>query len=301
MKTSILGKTNMQITRLGLGLAEVFRQQTKISDQESSHFLNSVLDQGINFLDTAPCYGVTEQIIGKTVSHRRNEYYLATKAGHVTGGYSGTEWTGKTVTDSIDRSLRDLSTDYIDLVQLHSCDIEILENSDCIESLIKAQESGKTRFIGYSGDNEAAAWAIDSGVFATLQTSFNIVDQNARLNLFQKAQSENMGIIIKRPVANGAWKAKTLPSPYATEYFERAQTMDSLGPIDSQYENPIDLTLAFVLSQKEVTTAIVGTHNLDHLKSNIQLSNSNFHLSKKTLQEMYSRFKEHKNNWIQLM
>ena len=166
MEKSFLGKTNMEITRIGLGLAEVFRQQTKISDQESSNFLNSVLDQGINFLDTAPCYGITEKIIGRTVSNRRNEYYLATKAGHVTGGYSGTEWTGKTITDSIDRSLKDLSTDYLDLVQLHSCEIDILENSDCIESLIKAQEAGKTRFIGYSGDNDAAAWAINSGIFA---------------------------------------------------------------------------------------------------------------------------------------
>ena len=301
MKKSLLGKTNMEITRIGLGLAEVFRQQTKISDQESSHFLNSVLDQGINFLDTAPCYGITEKIIGRTVANRRNEYYLATKAGHVTGGYSGIEWTGKTITDSIDRSLKDLSTDYLDLVQLHSCEIDILENSDCIESLIKAQEAGKTRFIGYSGDNDAAAWAINSGIFATLQTSFNIVDQNARLNLFEKAQSQNMGIIIKRPVANGAWQAKSLPSQYATQYFERAKIMDSIGPIDSAYENPIDLTLAFVLSHKAVTTAIVGTHNLDHLKSNIELSNSDFDLNNETLQEIYSRFKEHKNDWVQLM
>ncbi|GIS68358.1 MAG: hypothetical protein CM1200mP7_3070 [Chloroflexota bacterium] len=99
--------------------------------------------------------------------------------------------------------------------------------------------------------------------------------------MFEKAQSQNMGIIIKRPVANGAWQEKSLPSQYATQYFERAKIMDSIGPIDSAYENPIDLTLAFVLSHKAVTTAIVGTHNLDHLKSNIELSNSDFDLKKK--------------------
>ena len=119
--------------------------------------------------------------------------------------------------------------------------------------------------------------------------------------MFEKAQSQNMGIIIKRPVANGAWQAKSLPSQYATQYFERAKIMDSIGPIDSAYENPIDLTLAFVLSHKAVTTAIVGTHNLDHLKSNIELSNSDFDLNNETLQEIYSRFKEHKNDWVQLM
>ena len=239
METTDFGKTGLKITRLGLGLAEISRQERSKVVEEADRVLNAALDGGINFLDTAACYGRTEEIIGATVAHRRDEYILATKCGHTTDdGDRGTpwteheSWTGPAVSESIDRSLRRLQTDHLDIVQLHSCDVDILEHGEVIEALVQARAAGKTRFIGYSGDNAAARWAVDSGLFDTLQTSFNLVEQHARTKgLFEAAEAQGMGVIIKRPVANGAWGKARSPYSYADEYFRRAQIMERMGPL----------------------------------------------------------------------
>ena len=119
MEMRELGRTGMNVSVLGLGLAEIPRHDYAYSDVEATaRVLNNALDNGINFLDTAACYGETEEMMGRTVADRRSEYYLATKAGHVTGGASGEPWTASVIEESIDRSLERLRTDYVDLVQI---------------------------------------------------------------------------------------------------------------------------------------------------------------------------------------
>ena len=308
METTDFGKTGLKITRLGLGLAEISRQERSKIVAESDRVLNAALDGGINFLDTAACYGRTEEIIGATVAHRRDEYILATKCGHTTDdGDRGTpwteheSWTGPAVSESIDRSLRRLQTDHLDIVQLHSCDVDILERGEVIEALVKARDAGKTRFVGYSGDNAAARWAVESGLFDTLQTSFNLVEQHARTKgLFEAAETQGMGVIIKRPVANGAWGKARSPYSYADEYFRRAQIMDGLGPLPQAPENPILLALGFVLAQAEVDTIIVGTHNPSHLLSNIEMVTQQLPIPTETVEALHHRFEEVDDGWLQL-
>ena len=197
MQMTPLGETGLSVSRLGAGLARIGVELTMNDIKEAELVLNAALDEGINFLDTAACYDISEELVGHTVAHRRDEYILATKCGHVTGGASGTEWSTQTIQDSIDRSLERMKTDHLDIVQLHSCELDILERGEVVEALLNAKQSGKTRFVGYSGDNEAALWAVESGFFDTLQTSFNVVDQHARSKLFVPAKSKGMGIIIK--------------------------------------------------------------------------------------------------------
>ena len=97
MEMTILGGTGLKVSRLGAGLYEIGR----LTDVAAAgRLLNTTLDGGINFLDTAACCDNSEEWIGRTISHRRQEYILATKAGHVIGGYQGEEWTPKTITDS---------------------------------------------------------------------------------------------------------------------------------------------------------------------------------------------------------
>ena len=144
------GSTGFETSRLGVGLSEI--GSFELSDQaQATNVLNTALDNGINFLDTSACYGISEELVGNGVSQRRDDYFLATKAGHVARGYEGEAWTFQTVVDSIDRSLRLLQTDHVDVVQLHSCDIDVLEKGDAIRALQEAQQAGKTSFIGYSG------------------------------------------------------------------------------------------------------------------------------------------------------
>jgi len=126
METRVLGRTGLAISRLGVGLAEIGGLDLAEAKQ-AAEVLNLALDSGMTFFDTAACYGNSEGLIGRTIAHRRDEFVLATKAGHVTGGYEGESWTAQTVRDSIDRSLKRLRTDHLDIVQLHSCSVDVLE------------------------------------------------------------------------------------------------------------------------------------------------------------------------------
>jgi aryl-alcohol dehydrogenase-like predicted oxidoreductase len=300
MEKRTLGKTGLEVSRLGVGLSELGYQLTLADEAQAANVLNTALDGGINLLDTAACYGISEELIGRTISHRRQEYVLATKCGHVAGGYQGEEWTAQTIKDSIERSMRRMRTDYLDLVQLHSCGVDVLERGEVIQALLEAQEAGKTRFIGYSGDNEAAEWAVESDVFDTLQTSFNLVDQRARLHLFGQARARNMGIITKRPIANGAWGASRSPSAYADQYFERARVMATVGPLPASVEHRILLALGFTFAHDEVDTMIVGTRNPNHMKTNLEWFREKLPIDAAIVQELQRRFEEVGQDWIQL-
>lgn len=299
MEKRLFGRTGFQVSRLGAGLAEIGFQLALTDEARAGRVLNAALDAGINFLDSAACYNISEELVGRTVAGRRGDYFLATKAGHVTGGYQGEEWTYRTVADSIDRSLVRTRTDHLDLVQLHSCDVDVLERGDVIRALQDARQAGKTRFIGYSGDNEAGLWAVKSGLFDTLQTSFNLVDQRARQALFPEARARGMGIIAKRPIANAAWGAGASPSGYADEYWRRAQAMSAEGPIPDAPADRIALALGFTLEHDEVDVAIAGTANPKHMLDNVRLLAGGLTLSPEAVQALHERFERIGADWDQ--
>jgi aryl-alcohol dehydrogenase-like predicted oxidoreductase len=300
MEMRKFGNTDMVISRLGVGMSEIGFVLTLAEDKQASAVLNSALDAGVNFLDTSACYDVSEEQLGRAVSHRRRDYYLATKAGHVAGGYEGEEWTAQTITDSIDRSLHRMKTDYIDLLQLHTCGVDVLEKGEALQAVQDAKQAGKVRYIGYSGDNEAAAWAVDSGQFDSLQTSFNLVEQKARYGLLQAAKAQGMGVIIKRPIGNGAWGAPKSPSDYADQYWERAQVLEQMGPIPGSPDNRILLALGFTLAHSEIDTAIVGTQNPAHMQANLRWVEEELPIATEAVAELHRRYDEVGREWVQL-
>ena len=306
MQTVPFGKTGFNVSRLGVGLSEI-GSQLSVSDQDqATTMLNTALDSGINFLDTSACYGISELLIGKGVADRRNDYFLATKAGHVALGADGDEWTYKVVSESIDRSLRLLQTDHVDLVQLHSCEIDVLERGDVIRALQEAQQAGKTRFFGYSGDNDAAHWAVDSGLFATLQTSYNLVEQRARTSgLLEKATAQGMGTIIKRPIAGGVW-GKSRPEAgiddagrYNTPYLIRAKAIRALGEIENEPADGILTALGYTLGDPNANVAIVGTTNPAHMATNISQIDNDLPITESVIEELKSRFEQLDKDWAQ--
>jgi len=310
MEMSYLGNTGIKISRLGIGLAEIGYQLTSENILEAGNLLNTAIDSGINFLDTSTCYGVSEELIGKTVSKRRAEYILATKCGHSPKRKpfekNPEDWLASTVEQNIETSLKRLKTDYVDLLQIHSCSLETLKKGEVIEALQKIRDSGKARFIGYSGDNEAAVYAMSLDLFDTLQTSFNLVDQKARQNLFPKVEKNNTGLIIKRPIANASWRPIKRPiygndDNYIDYYLNRANEMIELGPLVNEPENSIELALDFVLSHNIVNTAIVGTQNHKHLLNNIALVEKGINLDNNLINDLYSRFDKLGNDWVQMM
>ncbi len=302
MEMRTLGRTGMEVSRLGAGLAAI--AQESLDDMAAvERTLDIALDSGVNFLDTAECYLDSEEMVGRAVSRRRGEFFLATKCGHSPDGGSA-EWRAAQIAASVDRSLRRMRTDHVDLLQLHSCDMETLVRGEAIEALVRAREAGKTRFIGYSGDNEMAAWAVDSGVFDTCQVSFSLLDQGPRLGLLDAARERGVGVIAKRPIANGAWGSPVSPTArlrwgadYGDEYWRRAQAMASLGPIEGAPPDPVELSLGYVFAHPQVDTAIVGTRNPGHMRSNIELVERGMSVPDAVVAELGRRWAELGGAW----
>jgi aryl-alcohol dehydrogenase-like predicted oxidoreductase len=258
MEKRPFGKTDMITTALGFGGAEVGFQ--KANADVVSRLLNGALDAGLNVIDTAECYLQSEELIGKTVAHRRHEFYLFTKCGHGAGPYIE-DWRPESLLASIERSLKRLQTDRVDLVQLHSCSEAELRKGDVITALSRAREAGLTRYIGYSGDGPAARYAIECGAFDALQTSISIADQEAVDLLVPLALERRMGVIAKRPIANAVWRFEQKPeNAYVQPYWERLQKL-AYAFLEAGADQAAATALRFTLSIPGVHTAIVGTAN----------------------------------------
>ena len=309
MESRALGRTGLEVTRLGVGLAAIGEEESLDTIDKVERVLVTALDAGLTFFDTAECYFDSEEMVGRTIARRRSEFVLATKCGHsrpgvIPKGQVDEDWSVGAITESVDRSLLRLRTDHVDLLQLHSCSVAELEGGDPIEALVRAREAGKTRFIGYSGDNEAAAWAVESGVFDTLQTSFNVADQRPRLGLLASAKERGMGVIAKRPIANRSWGAPHSPTRgfrfdpnYADEYWARTQAMAALGPLAEAPADPIALALGFVYAHDEVDVAIVGTRSPDHMAANIAMVEAGASIPTATLHDLRARWDALDDGW----
>ncbi len=288
-----MGKTDMEVTLLGFGGAEIGFQN--VDQAVIDKLLNSALDAGLNVIDTAECYAGSEEAIGKAVSSRRKDYYLFTKVGHAFGR-NAEGWTAPSIEKSIDRSLERLKTDHIDLVQLHSCGKDTLEKGECIEALEKAKKAGKTRYIGYSGDSAAALFAVESGRFDTLQTSVSFADQEAIALTLPKCVEKNIGVIAKRPIANAVWRNDTEPSGGSKEYWKRSQKLGydfTKGPAreDSGPDGAAGVALRFVSFTPGVHVAIVGTTKPERWNQNADLLRAGA-LPKDRYDAMRARWKE---------
>jgi len=259
----------MEVSVLGFGGAEIGYEE---ADEETvARLLGSALDAGLNVIDTAECYRESEEMIGKTVGSRRDEFYLFTKCGHPHGAESGANWSRGSLLESIERSLRRLQTDRVDLVHLHSCSEAVLRKGEAIEALQAAREKGYTRYIGYSGDGHAARYAAECGAFDSLQISINIADQEALDLVLPAAREKGLGIIAKRPIANAAWKhTHTPPNSYHQPYWER---LGKLGYpfLEGDMRKAIATALRFTLTTPGVATAIVGTTKPERWEENARL------------------------------
>ena len=275
MHMNLLGKTQLKVSPLGFGGAPVAYLETE--QDRISQILAMLLDNGVNLIDTAACYRNSEESIGRAIGHRRSEYALVSKCGHQVDGTQGAEFSARLVEQTVERALRRLRTDYLDVMLLHSCDLKTLEQGDALEGLVKARDRGKIRFAGYSGDNEAAAYAAGLPEVAVLQTSVNICDQANIDQGVATAAKANVGVIAKRPVANAAWKNLSdqpgMYANYAKTYTERLPQM-GVTPADLGFDGEPsaqwpEIALRFTLSIPGVHTAIIGTTDPEHVAANI--------------------------------
>jgi aryl-alcohol dehydrogenase-like predicted oxidoreductase len=186
--------------------------------------LNQVLDLGITLIDTARGYGLSEERIGRHIAHRRGEYVLSTKVGYDIDGVP--DWTYDCILAGVERALRLMRTDHLDIAHLHSCPQDTLERGEVIDALDRCVSDGKVRFAAYSGDNEPLDWALVSGRFRGLMCSVNLFDQRAIDRVVAPAGKRGIGVIAKRPIGNAPWLHANQPTGrYCEQYWLRMKAM----------------------------------------------------------------------------
>ncbi len=267
------GRTGFDVSRIGFGGAEIGVLGT--TQEEANTLLNGLLDRGVNLIDTAAMYRVSETLIGNAIAGRRDEFVLVSKCGTEVDDIDAPAWSAELVSKTVDRALNSLQTGHLDVMLLHSCDLDVLQKGDGLGALIAARDAGKIRHVGYSGDNDAGAWAAAQDDIAVIETSVNICDQVNIDRVLPVCVEHEVGVLAKRPVANAAWKQlDDQPGGYknyAAEYTKRLQAMGIDSPRDVGFESDdwAAMALRFTLSQPGVHCAIVGTTNPKHVAANI--------------------------------
>ncbi|MBE3560476.1 MAG: aldo/keto reductase [Ktedonobacteraceae bacterium] len=257
----------MRVSVLGLGSHEI---SCATSVKDVSWLLHSALDAGINLIDTAECYGRSEELIGRSVDHRRGDYYLFTKCGHGhAAGLDLPDWHPHLLMVSIERSLRRLRTDYLDVVQLHNCPRAILRRGEVIEVLQQARQAGKVRYLGYSGDREDALAAVLCGAFDTLQITVNVADQEAIDRILPSTRESGIGVIAKHPLANVAWIGGSAENDPTRQIYRRRLRKLNYSFLQQETQRAVAHALRFTLSIPGVDVVLVGTTKPQRIYQNL--------------------------------
>jgi aryl-alcohol dehydrogenase-like predicted oxidoreductase len=296
IKKTRLGKTNLEVSQLGFGAAPI--GLLKAHRQSVSRILNLLLDAGVNLIDTAAAYGGSEELIAEAVGHRRNQYVLVSKCGRQVGNIHDPDWSPALIAASVDRSLQNLGVETLDVMLLHSCEQQVLERGEALGALVKARQSGKIRFAGYSGDNQAAAYAATLADIAVIETSISIADQANIDAVLPLTRKNDIGVLAKRPIANAAWRDSSeqpgFYASYAQDYHDRLKAMN-LSPADLGFPAGIaawpEIALRFTLSQNGVNSAIIGTTNPDNARQNLEYA-AKGPLPAETVEKIRSAFKK---------
>jgi aryl-alcohol dehydrogenase-like predicted oxidoreductase len=281
--THKLGQTGAEVTILGYGAMELRGEPRgpAISAEDAGRVLNAVLDGGINLIDTSIDYGTSEEFIGRFLSHRRDEYFLASKCGCPLELPAGTpppyphDYSAANVRAGIEQSLRRLRTDRLDLVQVHmSPSVAVMAAGQTIETLQELRDEGKIRFIGMSGILPNLPDQIALGVFEVFQIPYSAL-QREHEELITAAAATGAGTLIRGGVARGApaedkgWQRGPLGLPEG----EGERRWQSAG-IDELLDgmSRMEFMLRFTLSHPDLSTTIVGTSNPEHLQANLAVA-----------------------------
>jgi aryl-alcohol dehydrogenase-like predicted oxidoreductase len=239
----------LSVSPIGFGAFKIGRNQgikypasyDLPDDAASDRLLNEIVDLGVTYIDTAPAYGLSEDRIGRALSHRRDELTISTKVGETfTDGASNYDYSAKAVRRSVERSLSRLRTDVLDVLLLHSDghDLEILQETDAVPALLDVKQRGLARAIGLSGKTvkgarAALAWA------DVLMVEFHLNDRSHEAVITEAAE-HGVGIVVKKGLAAGHLSAEE--------------------------------AIRFVLGNPAVGSLVVGGLNLDHVRANIAIA-----------------------------
>lgn len=269
MKYVELGKTGLTVSVLGMGAVQIGRPA--VSEREAEAVIRTMLELGINFVDTAAMYKLSEERLGRYLEKHRDKVIVATKCGDynvVEDGQFRTvkDYTRSGVLRTIDRSRMKLRADRIDIVQFHGLPADRGQRREAIEALLEAREKGWVRFVGVSMDATPGAdddlWKPDVQEF-----TYNVLQQEADATILPAMMDRGIGTIIKCPIANAVYLMKERPDgTYFADSWDRAQRMDVRALAGSI--PPAEFALRFTLSHPGVHTAIVGATRCENMAAN---------------------------------
>ena len=262
-----LGNSGLSVSPLGLGTVKLGRDQgvkypngfTIPDDRTAAALLSQARALGINLLDTAPAYGVSEQRLGPLLRGQRQDWVICSKVGEeFDHGASHFDFSAAHTRFSVERSLRRLETDYLDLVLVHSDgnDLAVLEQTEVYATLAQLKQEGLIRAFGFSGKTVAGGLrALEAGDCAMV--TYNLNEQGEK-PVLDYAASHDKGILIKKALASG-------------HACRPAQQVDQAVSPDAGLagEDPVRASFELIFAHPAVSSAIVGTINPAHLASNV--------------------------------
>ena len=287
---AVLGRTGLEVTKLGYGAMELRGpaggRGREVDSGDATRILNQVLDAGINFIDTSPDYGESEELIGRSIAGRRDEFILASKCGcpvnlppPSSGGRPEHVFTPENIRAGVEQSLRRMGTDHIDIVQFHaSPSRQVLDQNGAVEALAALRDEGKIRFLGMSGTLPNISDHIKMGVFDAFQIPYSALEREHE-DIITEAAAAGSGTIIRGGVARGApdKQAEALldwPAEWRQMMQDRmARQRD--GWESAKLDDLLDgatrteFMLRFTITHPSMDTTIVGTANPDHLAANV--------------------------------
>jgi aryl-alcohol dehydrogenase-like predicted oxidoreductase len=285
MKYRRLGKTELSVSVVGLGtwqLAGVWGKQ--FAQREVDEIVVRAGELGINFLDTAECYGpdhLSERLIGNAIAGDRDRWCIATKFGHNPGNDLGDENYGaEQVQVQLEASLRALRTDHIDVYQLHSAPDEHFDNDELWTMLDKQVAAGKVRFLGNSIGPRMQRQLAKCGEYgiSVIQAPYNALQRRAARFLFPVAREMDLGVIARAPLAMGLLSGTYRPGHVFEDVralFMKQELIDQRLEAAEQVlrDKPPDMAPAtwanaWCLQESQVSTVIPGIKSVDQLEVN---------------------------------
>ena len=297
MKYRKLGKTGLEISEIGFGAWAIGGSWGEQDESVSEKTLISAIERGVNFIDTAALYGdgKSEQIIGRVLKKLDKEVYIATKIPPAAGSWpispycdEEDRYSEKYLRKNLERCLRNLDTDCIDVLQLHTWTRAWNRNPKAFDLLRKFKDEGKARFVGVSTpehDQNAVIDLMKNGHVDTVQVIYNIFEQEPAAELLPVAMETGTGIIVRMAFDEGVLTGKytkdhVFPEgDFRRDYFSGDRLRIAVEKVERIREDTKScgltlpqLALKFVLSHPAVSTVISGMRNPDQAQANISVS-----------------------------
>lgn len=298
MKYRTLGKTGLEVSEISLGTWQVGgKWGSGFDDRKADRILNSAIDKGVNFIDTADVYenGLSETAVGRVVRSRSEEIYVASKCGRQISPHINEGYKPEVLTKFVEDTLKRMGLETLDLIQLHCPPTDVYYRPEIFETFDLLKKQGKIRNLGVSVEKvEEGIKAMEFENVSTIQVIFNIFRQRPKEKMFLEAKEKNVGIIVRVPLASGLLTGKFSEKTHFDkddhrnfnrdgEAFDKGETfagvdyqtgLNAVRDLKKIFPNDVNLAqvaLQWILQFEEVSCIIPGASKPEQVESNLSL------------------------------